>query len=76
MNTDEQMTVLADKTLSERLKRAYERVSVQLRPEARKAFCEVHKISEGYFRGKRSGFRQTTEQECEWMEAYSPYKSN
>ncbi|WP_147368016.1 hypothetical protein [Fibrisoma montanum] len=64
----------ADLSLSERLKKAYERVSPNLRPDAVTAFCDFHRIHPDTFRKKRVGQAVVTEQECEWMEAYRPYK--
>ncbi len=60
--------------LSERLKKAYKRVSPSLRPDAIIAFCKYHRISAETFRKKRCGLYTVTEQECEWMEDYKPYQ--
>lgn len=73
MNTELQNEQKTVDPLSERLKKAYERVSPKLRSGASKAFCRVHLITDDTFRKKRVGMAVVTEQECEWMEQYSPY---
>lgn len=74
MNASTQTNGLTEESLSERLKRAYERVSPNLRALARRDFCEYHGITDDTFRAKRSGKPGyiATEGECEWMEVYKP----
>lgn len=73
MDTAQDTAPQMGESLSDRLKRAYERVSPNLRYLARQDFCEVHIITEDTFRKKRNGQATVTEQECEWMEDYRPY---
>ncbi|WP_461115414.1 hypothetical protein [Spirosoma jeollabukense] len=65
---------LADESLSERLKRAYERVDKRLRVLARRDFCAHFKVTDDSFRAKRSSKPDypATLEECLWMEEYEP----
>lgn len=71
--TNEETAIPSVIDLSERLNRAYKRVSPNLRALARRDFCEAHSITDQTFRAKRAGIYQATEGECEWMEAYTPH---
>lgn len=72
MNTQQSTPSSIAEPLSQRLKKAYERVSPKLRPDAVTAFSQFHRIHPDTFRKKRNGDLLVTEQECEWMEAYRP----
>jgi hypothetical protein len=60
--------------MSERLQKAYKRISPNLRKDARLRFCEAHHITDYTFRCKRVGIYEATEGEVQWMEAYDPYQ--
>ena len=72
METLQNMPPPVVESLSQRLKRAYKRVSPNLRTEAAQAFSRFHRIHQDTFRKKCNGDAVVTEQECEWMEAYRP----
>ena len=71
--TNKESAIQTGESLSERLQRAYKRISPNLRALARRDFCEAHQIADQTFRGKRTGIYTATEGECEWMEAYNPH---
>jgi hypothetical protein len=75
MNVTAHMNGLTGETLSERLQKAYKRISPNLRALARRDFCQTHEITDDTFRAKRTGKQGyvATEQECEWLEQYKPY---
>ena len=70
MNTIANDTGLTAESLSERLMRAYKRISPNLRALARRDFCEHHNVTDDTFRAKRTGQHgyAATEGECEWLE--------
>lgn len=71
--TSEGIGIAPEETLSERLSRAYKRISPNLRALARRDFCEAHQITDQTFRAKRAGINSATVGECEWLEAYNPH---
>ncbi len=73
--TNKEAYTHAEVSLSERLQKAYKRISPNLTALARRDFCEAHQVADQTFRAKRSGAYTVTEQECEWLEAYKPYVS-
>ncbi|MBO0952903.1 hypothetical protein [Fibrella forsythiae] len=74
MDTTQVIEQPTDIGFSQRLNKAYKRVSPNLRALARRDFCQYHGVTDDSFRSKRTGQRGyvATEAECEWMEAYKP----